>query len=103
MIAIEDLRQLCLCSAVSQPLIGHEEERAVLKDRSTQRASKDILVKDGPSCREVVAVVQKCVAIEFKAVSVELIRTAFQRFVNDGSRVAAEFRIERAGDDIDFR
>src|ERR1700677_3842046 len=47
--------------------------------------------------------VQECVAIKLESISVKLIRAALQSFVNNGSRVAAELRIERAGDDIYFR
>src|SRR5580658_2172534 len=41
--------------------------------------------------------------MEFEPVAVKLVRAALQCFIDNGSGVAAELWIERAGDDIYFR
>jgi hypothetical protein len=67
------LCQLCLSGAASQALIGSKKESMALSDRAAQGASKYILMKVRPGCREVVSIIQKRVAIELEAIAVKLI------------------------------
>src|SRR5467141_1300437 len=83
--------------------IGRKEESPIFLDWSAQRAAKLVLFVIPSAQVEEAFGVTQLVAQEFVDVAMETVGSRLGDYVDDGTRVAPVFGVERIGQDAEFR
>src|SRR5262249_16068163 len=88
--------------AIADTLIRQEEECLILANRTAQSAAEQVLMEYGRRQGEVVVSIKEGVTVEVKRVAVILVGAVLDQRVHNAARVAAIFRVDGAGNQVEF-